>query len=111
MVKKQDIPCMFCGGLPCSCDGVKKPRKTKAKSNSVPVAPDSTTDDLDFGAIPEPVARKFKTKKRDLSLESALRNLREIVCEDDQYVIDHELEHSYLPDMKKRISDWRTKNE
>lgn len=108
MAKKQDSSCMFCGQVPCECDGVKKSRKpAKVKVDKAPVAPTRETDDLDFGAIPEPVQRKFKVAERDLSHEAALRVLREIVEPREQKKIDRELEHSYLPDVNKRVKEWK----
>lgn len=120
---KQDAPCMFCGGLPCVCDGGQKKksskRTVKASSRTAPTttskSPSSTPsvsakDEIDFGGIPEPAKPKFKFKshsERDLSSESALRIIREIVSEKDQRKIDRELAREYPQEIDRRIAAWR----
>jgi len=111
-VGKQDVPCMFCGQLPCQCDGIKKRRPKSTSKAQPPVAPPSESgDDIDFSDFTsEPIQRKFKAPKRDLSLESALRNIRDIVCKEDQIAIDQELHYADTPDIKKREAEWRAKH-
>lgn len=125
---KQDSPCMFCGGLPCVCDGgpTKKRSRASAKKASFPApkptkksSPTSSsaesgkgTEDV-FGSIPEQARPKFKSKshsERDLSYESALRILRPIVSEADQKKIDKELKRIYPQAVDRRVAEWRRKH-
>lgn len=73
----------------------------------------SESDEIDFGAIPEPVKRKFKSaspSERDLSFECALRNIRDLVVEDDRRWIDKQLHHPPPQELDKRITEWKSRN-
>lgn len=128
MVKKQDSPCLFCGGNPCMCDGTKKKksshstRKVSSESTSKKSL-DSThlnkdtaveTEDV-FGEIPTQEKPKFKfqakkTVERDLSLESALLIIRPLVRDAERRNIDAELKRNYPRDLDMRIADWKKRN-
>lgn len=116
---------MFCGGQPCVCDGGKtkkssrstrkasSPKETSSLSpNSTPSINDSN-DEETFGAIPEPARPKFDIKSpsedRDLSLESALRLLRPLVCPRDQKFIDQKLKRTYPQDVDRRVEEWKAR--
>lgn len=92
---------MFCGELPCQCDGVKKKKVAKPKVVKPPTPTTTSTS---------PAPPRFKQKDRDLSLESALRNIREIVCEEDRIAIDQELRYTDPPDVKQLEAEWRAKH-
>ena len=118
---KQTDPCMFCGGLPCVCDGGQKKKsssstrkavsaKKPAKASPDSVRSVSASDEIDFGAIPSQVKPKFTVKsdsEKDLSYLSALRALRPIVSGPDQRMIDRELSKPYPQDLDRRISAWK----
>ncbi len=128
MARKLDSPCMFCGGLPCTCDTgqTKKSSKPTVKASSsrakktTAKSPDSTpshsateesTEDV-FGEIPTQVLPKFKTKSdsesdRDLSYESAIRVLMPLLSEIEQRRVKKELNHPYPQDVDKRAARWK----
>lgn len=123
MAKKAPEPCLFCGTTPCSCDGgtgsKKKrstgtPRSSQKKSTS-PTSdsptPDSSSEPI---AYDEPKAKlspfKVQKRERDLSLDSALRCVREIVCPEDQRKIDEELRQPIPPDLGRRLAEWKARN-
>lgn len=131
MAKKQETTCMFCGGLPCVCDGgtKKKSSKRTVKASSVTArtttetSPDSTpsvsateasTEDV-FGAIPEPAKPKFKTTPTlvtevSLSSLSVLRMLRPLVCVRDQKRIDKTVNRPYPQELDRRVAEWKARN-
>lgn len=128
MARKMDSPCMFCGGLPCTCDtGPTKKSSPRTRKASSPAAKKTTeksqdstqssnateasTEDV-FGAIPERVTPKFKTVQsldspRDLSYESALRVLRPLLSPVEQRNVDRELKRNYPQDIDKRVAQWK----
>ena len=126
MAKKQEGPCLFCGGLPCECDGGSKAksksssrvRKSPAKTSdpiSPSVEPVKDTEDI-FGEIPTQVKPKFDIKPtlepdRDLSLEYVLSILRPIVHPRDQKLIDKYLKRHYPHDLDRRIAAWKADHE
>jgi hypothetical protein len=76
---------------------------------SEPATVDSKEDV--FGEIPT-VKSRFKSGQssvpaRDLSYESALRNIRDIVSEKDKRWIDKQLAHPTPQDLDRRISRWK----
>ena len=120
MPKKVAETCLFCGCGPCECDG-KKPKKTPRKrpvqNVELPPPPEGNEDE-DIFVQPEPKSRShFKAhsaaveQSRDLSYESALRAIREIVSIADRKKIDIELEkNSHSPSVQKAARAWRKRN-
>lgn len=105
---------MFCGALPCECDGVKKvkskPRPTRKVAESKP----APADDIDFGSIPEATKPRFKQAdkaERDLSLEAALQILRPIVSKADQKWIDKQLKREYPQELDRRVAEWKDRHD
>ncbi len=131
MSKKLTTACMFCGGLPCTCDGgPKKKSSTRTRkagfetvhttiekslnSTQSSSATEASTEDV-FGAIPEPVKPKFKTAPAlaievDLSSLSALRLLRPLVCKRDQRRIDATVNRQYSQDLDRRVAGWKARH-
>lgn len=103
--------CIFCGDVPCTCNGpvvkVKTPRK---KAESKPVK----QTDLDFTTVEIPTERpKFKSvdptpePERDLSLEEALRNLLPILASQERTRVQRLLARPYPKDVDMRLARWK----
>lgn len=112
MAKKNlNEPCIFCNAAPCECAGAVKVKKKPAVKSRPPVTPPREPEKEDiYGAVPSSVT-KFKTPAKeidvDLSRLSALRVLREIVCEQDRQMIDKELNRPYPQELDRRLTEWR----
>src|SRR5690349_4032787 len=118
---KQDSPCLFCGGLPCVCDGGKKPKSStrtpkapspKPTASPGPSSPPSVSaTEAEFVDSPADTPKfKFKSSSqpdRDLSFESAIRVLRPLLAESERRQIDLELDPHPSPDVVRRLAEWR----
>ena len=105
--KKPPEPCMFCGEVPCQCDG--QPTKQKSKRSAAKAAPVNDTD-LDFSEqLTVTPQSRFRKAKRDLSYLSALRIVRDIVAPEEQEKIDAELA-THDPALEARLQEWKMRN-
>ena len=101
--KNLNEACIFCGKAPCECGGEPKVKATKKKATKP------------TKAAPAPVAPKFKKEEdkkpeRDLSYESALRALYDIVSPADQAKIRAELDRPVDQELDRRRADWMKKH-
>jgi hypothetical protein len=87
---------MICGELPCICGGVKPKRATRTKT----VRKVETVK-------PNFHAEAVIEQDRDLSLESALTAVRDIVCAKDRAMIDQKLRPSRSTELDKELTAWK----
>jgi len=118
LVAKLDSPCMFCGDLPCTCDGATSKKKIKPRKKAAqPPKPVETKDAITFDDVSVPSeTSRFKPGKpqpvadRDLSFESALEALDPILSSSSQKTVDRMLHRERPTELDKRLVDWRNRN-
>jgi hypothetical protein len=118
MPKKPPALCMFCGSVPCTCDGSPTPVKQKSSAGPrvrpSPVVQPTGDGSLNFGEIPkrERVFKVAKAPERDLSYESALRVLllSDILHPESEALVRAELSPPKSQSTEQRVHDWRKRN-
>lgn len=133
MSKSQDVSCLFCGEVPCVCEG-KTSKKKAPRKNAFPKAVTPTkdlgahdsrgggeaeeVDPFEAASIPE-VRPRFKPKaameqERDLSTEAAFRSLLPILGSTDRVRVQDALEGAAARKRSrilKAVREWRKRNE
>ena len=134
MSKSQDVSCLFCGEVPCVCEGKSSKKKTPRKNafrkavtpeedlgshdgrSSSGSQTDSSSDPFEEVEIPKASPRFRSTgavEHRDLSAEAAFRSLLPILGQSDKARVQNALRKSMERSRTRTLKatrDWRRKN-
>lgn len=115
-------PCIFCGEVPCACDGPVKQKPAPKRRVEQPAGLENRVASfIDEVAVWQPPAEtkasrfskvEHETVKTedDYILEEAVRNLEPILSDSDKKKLAHILKPAIPTGVERQLLEWRRRN-
>lgn len=110
---KQVEPCLWCGDLPCTCNGpaVKPKRKIKPKPTVKDDTPPPEPEPTAFKKLADEAKEEFDSQDARIERQ-ALANLVDILHEDEVRILREQklIDRPMDPDTEARLIEWRKRH-